>query len=355
MRILQSYLTRHMLSGWLMAAGILAVLLFLIRLIDELDRITGRYTTGKVLLHVGLTLPQQLLTLAPVVVLVGTLTAFARLEQANEMTAVRGSGMNKSRFLRMLGVPFLFLALTLWGGMQWVTPQLHQWGEEIRSEARGNNRLEPGQSLWSRSAGSFYRVGKLGTRQIPRDIDIFEFSDERQLTRAIHAARAEILEGRRWRLIDVTERRWDDGIVHVEQLPERVVNGLWTRDELQRTLLSVDSMPPSVLFTYRKYLERTGQTAEGPALAFWNRILLPVATIGMGLLALGLSVKPGSRRTGVGRQLGIGVLVGVLFFLGSQIVLALGQILQLAPLLTASIPVAGILAVSMLLLLRLRW
>lgn len=355
MRILRSYLTRQMVSGWLMAAGILGVLLFLVRLIDELDRVVGRYTTGKVLLHVALTLPQQLLTLAPVIVLVGTLTAFARLEQANEMTAVRGSGMNKPRFLRMLGVPFLFLALTLWGLMQWATPQLHQWGEEIRSEARGNNRLEPGQSLWSRTEENFYRVGKLGTRQIPRDIDVFEFSEDRQLRRAIHAARAEILEERRWRLLKVTERRWVDGILRVEKLEELEVDGLWSRDELQRLLLSVDSMPPSILYAYRQYLERTGQTAEGPALAFWNRVLLPVATVGMGLLALGLSVKPGSRRTGVGRQLGIGVLVGVLFYLGSQIVLALGQIFQLPPLLTAVIPVLAILAVSTLLLLRLRW
>jgi lipopolysaccharide export system permease protein len=355
MRILQRYLTRHMLVGWLMSGSILAVLIMLLRLIDELDRVTSRYSTGQALLYVAFTLPQQMLTLAPVIVLVGTLAAFARLEQANEMTVVKGSAMDKPRFVAMLGVPFLLLAFTLWGLMEWATPQLHQWGEEIRSEARGDNRLEPGQSLWSRNETFFYRVGELGTEQRPRDIDLFEFADDYRLVRTIHAEQAEILDGRRWRLLDVTERHWIDGILRIETLPSMEVGGLWSGDELNRLLLSVDSMPPTVLYEYRQYLERSGQASDGPALAFWNRVLLPVTTIGMGLLALGLSVKSGSRRTGVGRQLGLGVLVGVLFYLGSQIVLAIGQILVLPPAVTAAIPMTGILVAAAILLWRLRW
>lgn len=355
MRILRGYLTRHMVAGWLMATAILAILLMLVRLIDELDRVTSRYTTTEAMLYVTFTLPQQLIMLAPVIVLIGTLTAFARLEQANEMTMVRGSGLDKSRFLRLLAVPFLVLALTLWGAMEWVTPPLHQLGEEIRSDARGNNSLEPGQSLWSRSDNTFFRVGRLKTGKPPRDIDIYVFSEDKQLLRAIHAVRAEPLGERRWRLHKTLERRWEGGVMTIRQPAELTMDGLWSQDELDRLLLSLDSMSTSVLREYHSYLTRSGQASEAPAMAFWNRLLLPLTTVTMGLLALGLGVKPGSRRSGMGRQLATGALIGVLFYLGSQVVLALGQIFHLPAPATAAFPLACILAAAVLLVYRLRW
>lgn len=355
MRTLRRYLTGHMVAGWLLFATVMGVLLLLVRLIEELERVTDSYTTGQVVLHVLLTLPQQLLMLTPVIVLVGTLTAFARLEQLNEMTIIRTAGVNKARLLRALMLPLLVLCLLLWGAMEWVTAPLHQWGEEIRSEARGNNTLEPGQSLWSRSGLTFYRLGRLGINQSPGDIDIFEFGPDHRLLRAIHAERARVIEGRRWQLEDAQVRRWEAGELSLERQPGLIVDRLWSRDELQRLLLSMDSMPPSVLYAYQDYLQRSGQSAHAHALALWNRLMLPLAAAGMALLALGLSVKPGSQRGGMGRQLAAGVLVGVLFYLGSQILVALGQIYHFPPLATAVFPVICILLAALVLLYRLRW
>ena len=355
MRTLRRYLTGHMIAGWALFATVMGVLLLLVRLIEELERVTGRYTTGEVILHVLLTLPQQLLILTPVIVLVGTLSAFARLEQLNEMTVIRAAGVDKPRLLRALAWPLLILCLVLWAAMEWVTAPLHQWGEEIRSEARGNNTLEPGQSLWSRSGLTFYRLGRLGIGSAPGDIDIFEFGPDNRLRRAIHAERAEVIEGRRWRLQDTLVRRWESDTPVVQRRPELSVDGLWSQDELQRLLLSTDSMPPSVLYAYQDYLQRSGQSAHAHALALWNRLMLPLAAAGMALLALGLSVKPGSQRGGMGRQLALAVLIGVLFYLGSQILVALGQIYHLSPLATAVFPVLCIFLAALVLLWRLRW
>ncbi|HSH28424.1 MAG TPA: LPS export ABC transporter permease LptG [Thiohalobacter sp.] len=355
MRTLRRYLTGHMVAGWALFAAVMGVLLLLVRLIEELERVSDRYTTGKVVLHVLLTLPQQLLTLTPVIVLVGTLTAFARLEQLNEMTVLRSAGVNKARLLRLLAMPLLALSLLLWGAMEWVTAPLHQWGEEIRSEARGNNTLEPGQSLWSRSGLTYYRLGRLGLNRSPGDIDIFEFGPDHRLLRAIHAERAEVIEGRRWRLEDTLVRSWATGTLQMQRVPELSHDQLWSRDELQRLLLSMDSMPPSVLYAYQDYLQRSGQSGHAHALALWSRLMLPPAAVGMALLALGLGVKPGSQRGGMGRQLAAGVLIGVLFYLGSQILVALGQIYHLSPLATAVVPVICILLAASVLLIRLRW
>jgi len=355
MRVLRRYVTRHLLGSWLLFGAILGVLLFLIRLIDELERVTDDYSPTEVILHVALTLPQQLIMLVPVVLLIGSLTAFARLEQSSEMTVIRGSGITRHQFLGLLAPVMLVLAGLMWGAMEWVTAPLHQWGEQIRKEARGRDSLAAGQELWSRSGNTFFRLGELRSGDEPGDIDIFRFGEDNRLEQAIHARRAEVVEGRRWRLFDVRVRDGSGAVIQQTLREELVVDGLWSREELPRLLLSLNSMPPSVLYAYTHYLERTGQLAVPYRLAFWDRLVLPFTGMAMVLLAIGLSSRPGSQRSGLGQQLGAGLLLGVVFYLGSQIVLALGQVLQLPPLVVALFPLGCILAAGLFFYRRLNW
>jgi lipopolysaccharide export system permease protein len=355
MRVLRRYITGHLLGAWLLFGTILGVLLFLIRLIDELERVSDAYSPTEVILHVLLTLPQQLIMLVPVVLLIGSLAAFARLEQSGEMTIIRGSGITRHQFLGLLAPVMLVLAGLMWGAMEWVTAPLHQWGEEIRTEARGGDSLVAGQKLWSRSGNTFFRVGELRDGGQPGDIDIFRFGENNRLVQAIHARRAEVVEDRRWRLFDVRIRD-DSGTVMKQTFREQlVVDGLWSREELSRLLLSLNSMPLSVLYAYSGYLERTGQLADPYRLAFWDRLILPFAGMAMVLLAIGLSSRPGSQRSSLGQQLGAGLLLGVVFYLGSRIVLALGQVLQLPPLAVVLFPLGCILAAGLFFYRRLNW
>ena len=355
MKILGKYVVRYLLESWLLSGAILGVLLFLVRLIDELERITQSYRPLEVVFYVALTLPQQLISLVPVILLVGSLTAFARLSQSNELTIVRGSGITRHKFLGLMAPLLLVVAGLLWGAMEWVTAPMYQLGEEIRNEARGQNSLAAGEDLWSRSGNTFIRLGRLYKGNQPGDIDIFRFAEDNQLEEAIHAGRAEVVKGRRWRLLDVQVIDNTHSPMGRDSRKTLEVDGLWSEGELSQLLLSLNSMSPSVIYQHVQYLERNGLRSLQYRLAFWDRMLMPLTAMAMVVMALGLSSGPASQRAGLGRQLGVGMLAGVVFYLGSQITLALGQVLELPPLAVALFPLGSILVLAWFFYSRLNW
>ena len=87
-----------------------------------------------------------------------------------------------------------------------------------------------------------------------------------------------------------------------------------------------------------------------------ERIALPLTAAAMVLLATPVSAQLGSRRgSAVGVNLAVGALIGIGFYLGSQILFALGTLLGLPPLLVALLPALAITACAVLLLRRMHW
>ena len=98
------------------------------------------------------------------------------------------------------------------------------------------------------------------------------------------------------------------------------------------------------------------QAHEEYEFTFWQRLTLPITVGAMILLATPLSASIGSRRDStLGFNMGLGALIGIFFFLGSQITYAVGQLMQLDYLLITLSPVAAVLLFSMFMLRRMRW
>jgi len=356
MRTLRRYLTLQLVGGWVMVFAVLAALFGLLSMINELERIGGYYTLADAAFYVGLSLPQQLLELVPVSVLLGTLLVLSSLEKSSELTIISAAGVRLGSLLNTLTVPTLLLMALLWAAPQYVTAPLHRIAEMDRITIRGSVNELPGRAVWSRDGSRYVHLGRMHEEYVPGDIDIYEFNPDGQLTRAIRAHHAEVGEDRRWVLKGVRAKLLENGQLVTRELPELVVEGLWSRQELPTLSLSAASMTPRALYDYSHYLQRTGQRWQPHALAFWKMVTLPLVAAAMILLATPLGARLGaSRDSSVGMRLGLGALIGIFFYLGSQIIFALGLIFNLEPWLTSLIPIALVLAAAILLLLRMRW
>ena len=131
---------------------------------------------------------------------------------------------------------------------------------------------------------------------------------------------------------------------------------MWARDELPSLTLTPDSMPLSVLYSYSKYLRANSQPWALQLGAFWQKIAMPLTVGAMVLLATSISASLGSRRNrNFGVNMGIGALVGILFYLGAQVVFAMGRLMGIPVAVIAFIPTVLVIAVALLLLRRMRW
>ena len=74
------------------------------------------------------------------------------------------------------------------------------------------------------------------------------------------------------------------------------------------------------------------------------------------VLAVPIGGRPGlSRNKSIGLQLGLGLIVGIFFYLGSQIIYALGTILDWQPAITCILPAVVILLAALVLLRKYSW
>lgn len=355
--ILQRYISLNLLKGWLLALVVLGAVFGLINFTAELDSAERDYNALAAARYTLYILPNQLVELAPVIVLLGSIVALSSLGRGNELTVMSTSGFGRGPLLAALLVPTLVLMLGLWAAMEYVTPQLQQAAEEERKRLRqGDTTFLPGGGVWSSDGRRYIRLGGLSRDNEPLRISLFEFDETDRLVRYLRAESALVSEDRRWLFRRLREKRLVDGEFQSRPWKELEIANLWSPAELPTLRLAGSNMNLSVLYNYTQYLQSTGQPAERSQHRFWQKLMMPMTVFAMVLLAtpLGASVSAGRDRS-LGLNIGIGAVLGIVFYLGAQIIFALGQLLQWNIPLVAALPAIIIALCALLMLRRMRW
>ena len=355
--ILQRYIGKHLVAGWVLVLLVLGSVFGLISFIQELDRTRFDYDGLAAARFVLFSLPQQMVSLAPVIALLGSVVALSSLDRSKELTIVSCTGFPRSRLLVAIILPTLALMAVLWLCMEYVTPRIQQSAEQQRHALRYRNQVQiPYGGVWSTDGSRYIHMDKLFQNGVPGDIDVYQFDEDGRLLRALHAKTAEVLSGRRWLLQRVREKQLVNGALVTRWHPEMEVDNMWAARELPTLTLSSESMSLSVLYRYSRYLEANGQPMTRYISVFWQKLMMPLTVGAMVLLATPVSINiSGGRSRSFGLNMGIGALVGILFYLGAQIIFALGQLLHLSLPVVSVIPALIVALCAALLIRRMRW
>ncbi len=355
--ILQRYIALHLVAGWVLVLLVLASVFGLIAFIQELDHTRFEYDGMAAARFVLFSLPQQMVSLAPVIALLGSVVALSTLDRSNELTIISCTGFPPSKLLAAIILPTLVLMAALWVCMEYVTPRAQQSAEQQRHALRYRNQVRiPYGGVWSTDGSRYIHMDKLFQDGVPGDIDIFEFDEQGRLLRALRAKTAEVQSGRRWLLQRVREKRLVDETLVTRWHETMEVENMWAADELPTLTLSSDTMALSVLYRYSQYLAANGQPMARYIGPFWQKLMMPLTVGAMVLLATPISINIGAGRSrSFGLNMGIGALVGILFYLGAQIIFALGQLLNLSLPLVSVLPAIIVTLCAAALIRRMRW
>lgn len=357
MTILNRYIAHNLMLGWLVVFLLLTAVFGLIGFIEELERTSDNYTVASVIYYTLLTLPQKVLGLSPVVALLGTIGALGRLQKSNELLIVSCSGVPLRDLLWAIARPTLLLMGLLWLSLEYVSAPLHKAGEEMRNTLRNQNSVViPSGGVWSKSGNRYIHLGKMFPGYTPGDIDLYEFHDDGQLKLQLRAKTAIVNPQRRWIFNNVRQKQQINGELKTSRQDEVEIFNLWSQQELPTLTLSSDSMGLVLLYRYSKYLESIERSNHLYSSAFWQRLIMPLTVAAMVLLAAPLAASMGSMRSSsFGITLGVGALVGILFYVGAQIIFALGQLLQLGIIPVTGFPTVVVVLCACALTTRMRW
>ena len=358
MKILDRYLSKTIFKSQALVLLTLLAIFTLIAFVEELEHVDDPmiYGVPDAIRYVAYTIPQRLLDLSPVIALLGSLIGIALLVKNSELIAIRAAAFSVRRLLLSVTIPatVLVVGLTLLGEL--VAAPLHQYAEKQRAILRSDKvYLLEGKGLWSNDGQRYFNVRELQHGRIPSGIYIYEFDKAGKLLTYIHANSAEIHNDREWKLIDVEYKTLENGTLVSRHAGELDIGPFWSSNELLVLPLPASSMSLTDLYHYIDYKKSTNQRTDRLELTFWQRISLPLAAAAMMLLAVPVGAGTGAlRNAGFGQRITAGAIIGIVFYLGSQLIHTLGLLGNLNAALIALSPVVLVFLATAFLLWRMQ-
>ena len=370
MLLVGRYLRREIVAAVaFVLLGFLALFAFF-DLINELEDVgRGGYRLQHAVAFVLLGLPSHVYELMPIAALIGSIYALSQLASHSEYTAMRAAGLGRRRALGVVARVGLALAVLTALVGEVLSPPAERLGQQLRLSAIGGSVTGQFRSgLWVKDtardqAGEvnlmrFVNIGELLPDGTLREVRIFEFDAQMRLSRLLEARGASWGRGNGWELREVEEIRFTDvpaaGLAPAVGTRRATAPTLHWQTELRPEILGVllvepDRMSGLNLYSYIRHLRENAQNTSQYEIAFWKKIVYPLAVIVMMALALPfayLQVRAG----GTGYKVFAGIMLGIAFHFMNGLFSHLGLLNTWPPLLSVSIPsvVAFMLALGML-------
>ena len=352
LRILDRYLAGAVIGGTLLTLGVLLPLLGFFLLANELEQVgVAGYRLQEALLFMVLSLPRYAYQVFPIATLIGALLGLGALANRSELVAMRAAGVSVGRIAGagLLGGLLLAAGAMLVGEV--VAPPAEQRALELKRAAlSGEVTQRTDSGFWAVDQGSYINIREILSGTSLRDIFIYQADNAAGTLIATHAEGARY-HGGQWVLEGLSRSRVSMDGVQVERLPNAAWNSLLDPGILEIVVVDPRILPVWGLWKYIRFMTVNAQDASNYQVIFWGRVLYPLLTLSMVLVAI--PVLLGSARSrGTGVRAFFAVLVGILYYLVSKTFSYLALLYGLSPLAAALAPPLLFIGAAILLLRR---
>ncbi len=333
--------------------GVLLALLaldLLLAFLGEMDNLTATYRMKDVLVQVFLQAPASLYELIPIASLIGVLVGLGVLSGNSEITVMRAAGLSPLKIVGYTFIPALFFAASCLALAQWVVPSSESMAQARKAQALGDHAL---RGYWQREGEEFVHIAAvLGNGRL-QGVAFYHYSPDGTLLDVSSASQAHFtLSG--WNLGNWQESRIAaDGSVDVQRDPSHLWDTSLTPQFLAMAAVEPDFQSPVQLYRYAHYLLGQGLDAAPYQLEFWKKIMQPVATLAMVLLAASIMFGP-LRSVTMGLRLIAGVFLGLGYRYGQDFFGFASLIYHFSTFWGAALPAVMATVAGLVALLRVR-
>ena len=338
-RTIERYLARQIYSAVLFVLAAFLALFAFFDLIKELgDLGSGEYHLPQIFTFVLLSLPTHAYELLPVAVLIGTLYVLAHLASNSEYTVMRVSGLSPGRAgwtLVKIGLVFVFATFIIG---EWVAPNAEEAAQKVRMRAM--SRLigdDLSSGLWFKDDQQFINVREARQANVLHGVRIFQFDAAYRLRTVTAASRAEYRGRGVWMLFDVAQTTFTGEGPRVARHAELEWRSSVGPELLDALIVKPENMSAWALYKYTQHLAGNRQKTERYEIAFWKKLLYPIATLVMMALALPFAYMQ-ARAGMVGVKVFLGIMLGIFFHMLNSLFSHIGLLQNWPPLAAAAVP-----------------
>jgi lipopolysaccharide export system permease protein len=369
MSVLQRYFAIQIAQA---VAFVLLAFLALLAFMDLTGELTSvgknGYGIEQALLYVLVLVPGHVYEVMPLASLIGTIYIMAQFANSSEFTIMRASSMSTSMAAWMLfRIGIVFVIITFIFG-ELIVPRSTPLAEKLKLTARGTTVSQEFRSgMWTKDivkseglsgdvlGSRFFNVRAATLDGELQGVKLYEFDTNFRLRSLIVAARATYQGANTWRLFDVTESIFSNTApagapVNLKNNFAQETSSVSSEkssskdviSEITPKILSVSSSDPermsaSELVVYTRHLIENKQESERFKIAFWKKLIDPLAIFVLMTMALPFAYLH-SRSGGVSLKIFIGIMLGVSFILINTLFSHLGLLSTWPAFLTAVAP-----------------
>lgn len=317
------YILKKCLINTLMILGACVLLFAIFSILGQIGDIgKGNFTTLYMLVYILMLVPNYIYLLMPIAILIGVMVSMLGLVNYSEYAIIRTSGVSLHRIMGILlffGVIFSLITFTLG---EFVAPLANHYAQvykKIKTHELLEAQLHSG--IWSKDQNnSFVNIKQIMPDNTILGVSIFNYDCDLNLQTYITA-----LDGK----FDDQNKVWILHKLHkVDYTHQNIIkttfdNYTW-KTSIEPSYFNVliiapEDMSALALIEYMHHLELNKQSVQRYEIAFWGKLLYPIACISMSLIALAFT--PNNRRNiNLASKLFIGILIGVAFFFTTKLI-----------------------------------
>lgn len=328
------------------------------------------YAIQHAFLYVLIQLPSHVYEVMPLAALIGTIYTMAQFAATSEFTIMRASSMSTAMAGAMLFRIGIGLVVFTFIFGELIAPRTAPLAEKIRLSARGAAvSAEFRSGLWTKDivksegmSGAVTGSRFFNVREVRPDgellgVKLYEFDTSFRLRSLIEAKRATFQGDNIWRLFEVSENLFSNpallapgGSATAENNFAQATSAVTTvrsaskdlASEITPRILSVASSDPErmsayELAVYTRHLQENRQETERFKIAFWKKLIDPLAIFVMMTMALPFAYLH-TRAGGVSLKIFAGIMIGVSFMLVNTLFSHLGLLSTWPAFVTAVAP-----------------
>ncbi len=351
MRRIDRYIVSTVASSMLLVMAVVLSLDFMFAYIGEMDELKSDYQVWEAFVFVLTTLPRRIYDYLPLGAFMGCLIGLGAFAKNSELVILRASGVSTLRIIFSVMKPaFAIVCFGMFLG-EYVAPLTEKIAQSQRAVLQGAQANVAAQrGVWHREGDTFMHFNAVEPNGVLHGIALHQYDGGRNLIASRFAKRGLYQRGE-WVLQDLSETRFEGDRVLTSSRPFYVWETELTPSVLNVLIVKPENLSVSGLYTYSQYLQQQDLNASPYLLAFWKKLLQPLSTLALVLVAISFVFGP-LRSVTMGFKVFCGVVVGLLFKYVQDLLGPTSLVFGFDPVLASLVPLLFCVMLGLILLRR---
>lgn len=358
MKMIDKHIRNTVFLSMIVVVLVIMSLDLVFALADELPNTDENYSSNDALNYIILTIPTSIYELLPFIALGGALIGLGILASNNELIIMQAAGVSVWRIVGSVLKPTLFIMLLSLILGEYVAPPLEQIAQSNKAiQQSGNDLIASEQGTWRKVGNEYIHINAIEPGgELLYGVTRYEVGSNRNIVSSSFSEFATYTEkegSTYWQLSNVRESNFGAGTISVQRYRQKD----WQID-LSPELLSLLLVPPnkqsiSGLYRFARFFDAQGLSSAAYFLAFWKKLLQPLATLILVILAISFVFGP-LRESTMGFRVFVALGIGLVFTIVQRLMEPASLLYGFSPLLAVLTPIFICAVLGLFLMGRVR-